>query len=73
MWGSHGDQNSEKHLKIQKVVKQQTWSLTTKISKYLEWCGPVTEGIPLFTLKIKIKHYIEDLIFKNCKNKDKNL
>ena len=32
----------------------------------------MTEGITLLTYKRKIKHYIEDLISKNFKNKNKN-
>ena len=40
-----------------------------KKCKYLEWFGPVTEGITLLSWKGIIKHYIEDLIFQNFDNK----
>ena len=69
MWGNHNDQNSEKHLKTYKVVKQQTCPLKQKC-KYLEWFWLVTEGITLLTRK---KHYIEDCILKTSKIKIKTL
>ena len=51
MRGGHGDQNSEKHLKIYRVVKQQKCLFKTEKCKYLEWFGPVTEVITLLKWK----------------------
>ena len=58
----------ENTLKGQKFVTQQKCTLKTWKSKYLKWFWPVTEGITLLTKK-KIKHSIEDLIFKPSKIK----
>ena len=63
MWSGQGDQKSEYPLKKEE-----------KKRKKLEQFGPVREGMTLFTTFDYFrnrKHYIQDLIFKNFKNKKK--
>ena len=61
MQGGRGDQNSEKHLELYKVVKLQKLPITTLKCKYLEGFWPVTECLTLLIWKKIIKHHTKDL------------
>ena len=67
MRGGRGDQNSKKYLKIYKVVKQQT-NIKMYLFRVILTCD---RRYNTYKMKKKIKHYIEDLIFKNFNDKKK--